>query len=159
MSTRSARILLLLALATTSGCDSGTLGLASRQDDDTSAVIMAQDSGIQGFGTDPLVVDDVRIDGDLLAVDVRYGGGCRTHEIDAVVWTGWMESNPVQVGIALTHRGNGDPCKALVIRSLRFALDPLRKAYQDAYGAGPATVVLRIDAAGGGQQRTVSYSF
>lgn len=64
-------------------------------------------------------MDDVRVEGDLLAVDVRYGGGCRTHEVDAVVWTGWMEF----------------------------------------YGAGPATVVLRVDAAGGGLQRMVSYSF
>lgn len=125
----------------------------------TPPVIMAQDSGLGGFAADPMSLDEVRLEQGALAVDLHYGGGCSHHDVDAVVWTGWMESHPVQVGVALTHDDHDDMCDAMVHRSLRFDLDPLRRAYAAAYGPGPATVVLRVEAAGAGQQRLVTFTF
>lgn len=125
----------------------------------TPPVIMAQDSGLGGFGTDPMSLDEIRLDQGALAVDLHYGGGCAHHDVDAVVWTGWMESHPVQVGVALTHRDHGDPCDALVHRSLRFDLTPLRRAYAAAYGPGPASVILRVEAPGTGVARSVTFTF
>lgn len=122
-------------------------------------LIVSQEEGLSGFVTDPLQVQAARAEGSLLLVDVSYRGGCVAHDLDAVAWTGWMESYPVQVGVAVTHDGHGDACKALVSRSLRFDLEPLRKAYQRAYGNAPGTLVLRIQAAGAGETRSVPFSF
>lgn len=123
-------------------------------------VTLNQDGGLAGFPTDPVVVDSAWVEGpETLAVAVRHGGGCAPHDFDAVVWTGWMESDPVKVGIALAHDGHDDPCDALLIHTLRFGLAPLRQAYADAYGAGPATVVLQVQAAESGQVVEVPFSF
>ena len=122
-------------------------------------LVVSQTNGLSGFGADPLQIQGARAEGSVLLVDVSYGGGCAPHDLDAVAWTGWMESHPVQVGLAVAHDAHGDACKALVRRSLRFDLEPLRKAYQQAYGAAPATLVLRVQAAGGGETRSVSFSF
>jgi hypothetical protein len=125
----------------------------------TGPLIVAQDSGLGGFPGDPLELLDARIDGGTLALDVRYAGGCTDHDLDAVAWTGWMESNPVQVGIAVAHGSRGDSCKALVARTVRFDLEPLRRAYESAYGSGPGTLVLRVGVAGQGSARSLDFVF
>jgi hypothetical protein len=129
---------------------------------DTPPVIVAQSTGLEGFSLDPLAILDARVDAGTLEVDVTYGGGCAYHDLDAVVYTGWMESNPVQVGVAVTHDDHGDMCDALVQRTLRFDLEPLREAYVDAYGPGNATLILRLEpgaGAPGGAPQALTYSF
>lgn len=122
-------------------------------------LVVSQAKGLQGFGADALQLHDARVDGGMLEVDVSWGGGCRVHDVDAVAWTGWMESHPVQVGVALAHDAHGDACKALVRRVLRFDLEPLRRAYVEAYGSGPATLMLRVGAAAGGETRSLAFAF
>lgn len=120
---------------------------------------LSQAHGLDGYRSDALQLHDARIDGGLLAVDVGWSGGCARHDVDAVAWTGWMESHPVQVGVALAHDAHGDACKALVRRTLVFDLEPLRRAYRDAYGSGGATLVLRVGPASGGEVRSVPFGF
>jgi hypothetical protein len=129
---------------------------------DTPPLIVSESAGLDGFSLDPVDILAARVSAGVLEVDVTYGGGCAAHDLDAVAWTGWMESNPVQVGLAVTHDARGDPCDALVRRTLRFDLEPLRDAYVAAYGAGNATLILRVEAgsgAPGGTPTTVTYSF
>jgi hypothetical protein len=94
---------------------------------------------------DPLTIEDAGVAGDFLDVRVGYSGGCRTHDIHAVAWGGWMESHPVQVRVYLSHDDRGDPCDAIITRDLRFDLRPLKIAYEDAYGIGaPGTTTVLI---------------
>ncbi|HSW28531.1 MAG TPA: protealysin inhibitor emfourin [Longimicrobiales bacterium] len=125
----------------------------------TPPVVLSQDTGLQGFAADALHLHDARVEGGVLEVDAGWSGGCTVHDVDAVAWTGWMESWPVQVGVAVTHDAHGDACKALVRRTLRFDLEPLRRAYAEAYGGGPATLVLQVGAAAGGEGRSVPFAF
>jgi len=122
-------------------------------------VIMRQLSGLEGFRTDGVEVMGARADGDFLVLDVRYAGGCTVHDLDAVAWTGWMESNPVQLGVAVTHDAHGETCEALVTRTLTFDLAPVRYAYAAAYPSGPATVLLRVAAGGSGPIHPVPFTF
>jgi hypothetical protein len=122
-------------------------------------LVLSQARGLAGFTADALTLSDARADGGLLVVDASWSGGCVRHDVDAVVWTGWMESHPVQVGVSLAHDAHGDACKALVQRQLRFDLEPLRRAYAEAYGSGPGTLVMRLGVASGGPIRSVPYSF
>lgn len=129
---------------------------------DTPPIIVAQATGLEGFSLDPLDIVDARIDAGTLEVDVRYGGGCANHDLDAVAHTGWMESNPVRIGVAVTHDGRGDICDALVSRTLRFDLEPLKDAYGEAYGPGNATLILQLEPGAGGPgsaTRELTYSF
>lgn len=122
-------------------------------------VVLSQEDGLKGFRKDALHIHGARVEGGVLEVDAGWSGGCGRHDVDAVAWTGWMESHPVQVGLALTHDAHGDSCKALVRRTLRFDLEPLRRAYAKAYGDGPATLVLRVGAASGGDALTLAFTF
>lgn len=122
-------------------------------------VILSQSAGLAGFRTDAVELLGARVAGGVLALDVRYAGGCQQHDLDAVAWTGWMESNPVQVGVALAHDAHGETCKALVTSTLTFDPEPLRLAYVAAYGDAPATLVLRVEVPGSGRATQVPLSF
>lgn len=93
-----------------------------------------------------LGLESLRIEGDRLRFEVRYGGGCVPHDFKLVAWGGWMESFPVQVRAFLSHDGKNDPCDAIVTRALSFDLRPLKRAYQESYGVGdPGSTTLVID--------------
>ncbi len=92
-----------------------------------------------------LQIENPRVSGDILSVNVSYAGGCREHEIHAVAWGGWMASAPAQVRIFLAHDDHGDACEAWITETLRFGLTPLKENYQDAYGtAPPGQTTVRI---------------
>jgi hypothetical protein len=57
-----------------------------------------------------------------------------------------MESYPVQTGVRLAHAADGDTCKALLSRALRFDLSPLKSAYANSYQT--ATGIIRLHVAG-----------
>lgn len=122
-------------------------------------LVMSQEKGLDGLRADPLQILAARVQAGVLEVEVEWGGGCAPHDVDAVAWTGWMESNPVQVGVALAHDAHGDACKALLRRTLRFDLEPLRTAYGRAYGPGPATLALRLGVASGGGTVALLFAF
>lgn len=128
----------------------------------TPPVIFSGSDGLSGFPADALAILDASVSGDALNVDVSYGGGCTTHDVDAVVFTGFMESNPVQVGLAMTHDAHGDACDALLQPTLHFDLTPLRAAYQDAYGTDHGTIRLLLqpgNTAGSAVPHALEYTF
>jgi hypothetical protein len=129
---------------------------------ETPPLIVSQTKGLEGFTLDPLVIRDARVVAGILEVDVTFGGGCGQHDLDAVAYTTWMESDPVEVGVAVTHDPHGDSCEAAVQRTLLFDLEPLKDAYTDAYGTGNADLVLRVEpgaGAPGDAPRLLTYSF
>ena len=95
--------------------------------------------GMPAFG-DGVTVREVRLDGDILEVDVGYGGGCEEHVFE-LVWDGLvLETFPGQVNLRLTHDGNGDVCEAYIMPTLRFDLRPL---------GGTADTIIHVNTADG----------
>ncbi len=103
--------------------------------------------------------------GDVLRVQVRYGGGCTSHEFQLVAWEGWVEAEPVQVRVFLSHDSFGDPCRALITEDRRFDLGPLKRAYREKYGPaapGVTTLVIVLEnhtVDGRPLQRSLEYQF
>jgi hypothetical protein len=114
-----------------------------------------------GSGTVPLIVDfltnpsswpndafrieSAAVVGHNLQLTLSYGGGCKTHEVKALAWGGWMESFPVQVRLFLSHEDFDDPCDAWITRDFSFDLVPLKLAYQESYGVGqPGETTLKL---------------
>ena len=79
-----------------------------------------------------------------LRVRVGYGGGCAEHEFQICWDGGFLESNPVQARLDLLHRGNNDGCDAYLTEELSFDLAPMRSAWQESYGGGAGTMILRL---------------
>lgn len=102
----------------------------------------------RGIPSDPATIESASVAGDALTVQVSYGGGCREHHFALYAPAVFLESLPVQTPLTLAHDAQGDPCRALVGKELRFDLTPLRLAYERSYGAG-GTIVLNLRAPGG----------
>jgi len=125
-------------------------------------VIIDWPSRPEAWPQDPLVLHQFSLEGDVLELDVEYGGGCTSHDHDLVAWGGWIESSPVQVNVLLTHDNADDPCDALIRRSLRYDLTRLREDYMASYpGGGPAatTIVLLLTVPDGAEARSIEYTF
>ncbi len=86
-----------------------------------------------------------RADGDWMLVEAWRSGGCEEWTY-SLCWDGaFAESWPVQVWLTLQDEGPPDPCEAEVEELLEFNLQPLRQAYQDAYGDGGGTIIVHLD--------------
>jgi len=119
-------------------------------------VDQSTDRGV--WPSDPFVMDEIAIQGDHLSLRASHGGGCAAHHFDLVAFGGWMESNPVQTRVFLSHDGNGDMCEAWLQRRLTFDLTPLKKAYQKSYGVGdPGTTTLIISLDGSGSPSSMAW--
>ncbi len=99
------------------------------------------------WGTDDYELNAAAVRGDTLAVTLSYSGGCRVHQFTLVAAEAFMESDPVKLDVAIAHDADGDPCEAYPTEDYYFILDPIKARYKASYGAGPGTIVLRLDRA------------
>lgn len=99
------------------------------------------------FPSDPLEIVGDRADADTLVIDVRYGGGCVDHAFILIGSAAFAESNPVQTFMTLAHDARGDLCKALVFKTLRADITPLRDAYRRSYQVEHGTISIRLTGA------------
>lgn len=97
----------------------------------------------------------IRIEGHTLTVDVAYGGGCETH-LWEICWPdqSFAESNPVQAFLELWHGGVPDMCDAYIFETVTFDLQPLKDAWQMAYGADGGTILVHVNG-----EEAVEYTF
>ncbi len=101
---------------------------------------LVQDIG--QWPADALEFQQVRIVGDMLEATVSHGGGCAEHSYALVFSNVFLESLPVQMRGLLSHDAKGDPCRALLTRTLRFDLTPLKEAYRAGYRESSGTIIL-----------------
>ena len=96
--------------------------------------------------TDSFVLNSAAVSGPhVLTLSVSYSGGCRNHEFVLTAATAFVEADPYQLDLVLTHDANGDPCEAFPTEQLRYDLTPIRELYRGAYGRDSGTVHLRLD--------------
>jgi len=98
---------------------------------------------LNAWPADRLEFHEVRVENDTLVASVSYGGGCREHRFALVFAHRFLESDPVQMTGWLSHDAAGDLCRALLGRTLRYDLTPLRDVYRAAYRTHTGTVLLR----------------
>ena len=84
------------------------------------------------------------IENDTLTLTVSYSGGCETHDFTLVTDGSFMESDPVQLVVTLTHDDNGDTCEAYPTDHYSFDLTSIKTLYQEAYGTDESSIILRL---------------
>lgn len=104
---------------------------------------------------DPYTLKNVEIEGDFLKMELEYSGGCKEHEFKLIGTKNFMESEPVQIDVLLSHNANNDSCESLITEALRFDLEPLKEAWIEMYNSESGTMIIRIL----GKDETVTYSF
>ena len=71
------------------------------------------------------------IGGHFITANVRYGGGCRSHEFKAY-WDGsWIKTNPPGLYITLRHNANGDTCRAVFNRVVQINISEAAMGYPE----------------------------
>lgn len=92
----------------------------------------------------PFQVKDVTVRNGVLELVVAYFGGCGEHEFGLMTHNDLSQSVPVQAALLLTHDPQGDECKTLLSKELRFDLQPLRALYEEQFGLRTGSVMLRV---------------
>ena len=87
------------------------------------------------WGDDDYVLNAAAIAGDVLTLNVSYGGGCATHRFTLVAAEIFMESFPVQLAVLLAHDANGDACLAWLTEDYRFDLSVIRDRCRSGHGS------------------------
>ena len=82
-------------------------------------------------------VDSIKIDNDVLSVFVNYSGGCKEHSFDLYSNGMYAKSLPPQLSLCLKHTNNGDACRKLIMKELKFNISNLKYA-------GKNTVILKL---------------
>ncbi len=111
-------------------------------------VIVAFETDPSSWPSDAFQIQDAAVEGQNLQIRLSYGGGCRTHDVKVIAWGGWLESDPVQVRLFVSHEDFDDPCDAWVTRDFTIGLTPLKLAYQASYGVsepGKTTLILLLE--------------
>jgi hypothetical protein len=108
-------------------------------------LVVDQTTRPQLWPQDPYAVEEASVVGGFLRAKVSYGGGCSRHEFHGVAWGEWAGSDPVQIGVFLSHDSFGDPCLSVITEERYFDLEPLKRAYQQRFGAAsPGATILVI---------------
>lgn len=76
--------------------------------------------------TDPFDVLSTEVKGDMLILEIQYGGGCQDHDFSMTTNLMWMKSMPPQLNLYLEHENHDDNCRALITRKLAFDLKECR---------------------------------
>lgn len=107
--------------------------------------VLVESDDARRWPEDPYELVEASIDGDVLTLDIRFGGGCEEHRFALVTSRIFLESYPVQMPAHLSHDASGDPCRALVRETLRVNLRSVKRAYRETYGDAPDVLSLVID--------------
>jgi len=94
---------------------------------------------------DPFDIINVSINTDLIIFDVGYSGGCENHTFQLISKEMFMESDPVQIDVVLSHDDKDDACDAYVYDTIVFDLTNLKQKWQNEYQKDSGTIILRIE--------------
>ena len=139
--------LIAMLVMTLAGCDVGDPCRTRCDSDDPQSIIIFDALDDIPLYTDDLTIKEIGLTGSILYFKVEYAGGCMEHEFGLYGLSAFLESDPAQASVYLSHNANGDDCEALQTSELEFSLEPLRDEYEKAYDDG-GPMLLRIFAPG-----------
>jgi hypothetical protein len=79
---------------------------------------------------DNVTINSVDIKGDILEINVSYGG-CGLHDFVLYGNRSYQKSLPPKLGLALIHDAHGDNCKKQSTETLYFNIKPIRYPNKD----------------------------
>jgi len=75
--------------------------------------------------SDQTTITGVKLEGNVLTLNVEYSGGCQDHSFEFVGSAAIMKSLPPKRSVKLVHNANGDTCRELVTETIKFDISTL----------------------------------
>jgi hypothetical protein len=95
------------------------------QKDSISTIHVGSDLSLPDTN-DAFSILNVALKGDILEIEVSYGGGCREHDFDLQFNGLYKKSMPAQAAIWLVHENHGDACRAMIQKKLYYNISSIR---------------------------------
>ncbi len=113
-------------------------------------------SNYDSLENDPVKINAVNIEGDLLVVNLSYSGGCQEHIIDLARLHPSCGTPPLPPpSLQIRHNANNDACEAWINETLQFDITRLRES-----GESPMTFSFTANEYGDNHfQKELSYEF
>ena len=92
-----------------------------------SQVLLIDEAPQDCFPTDAAKITAVALERNILKINVNYQGGCHEHTFGLHAQTAFLESNPPQWSLYLSHDAHRDTCTENVEKLLSFDLTPMDK--------------------------------
>jgi hypothetical protein len=124
------------------GCSENVTETQNQTSEETQSIIMFNNIDSIRLYKDPLSVNKISVNEEMLQMSLNYGGGCKEHNVTLYAFTIFLKSNPPQAEIFLSHNGNGDSCEAWINRDDAFNLEPLLELCRKQFQHGQ--ILLRI---------------
>ncbi len=131
-------------------------GLETSGNNDVESIIISN-SLYDSAPRDTYNIEQLKLEGDQLQVNITYGGGCENHTFRLIGSDEYAESYPVQTSVLLSHDANDDPCEALLGETLVFTLLPLAQRYRELYRVNSDVITIHLT--GGSEGKSLNYNF
>ena len=92
-----------------------------------SQVMLIDEAPQDCLPTDAAKVTAVALEKNILKINVNYQGGCQEHTFGLHGQTAFLESDPPQWSLYLSHDAHGDTCTENMEKRLSFDLTPMDK--------------------------------
>lgn len=112
--------------------------------------VVITDKSPEEIPSDPYQLRELSLRELVLSADVGFSGCSQDHPFQLyMTGGGFMESNPVQANLVLSHDDRGELCDAFFERRTLFDLTPIVRLYREQYGddttaAGEDVVILNL---------------
>lgn len=136
-------LLAILLLIIFAGCSKGIVDPGNDYKD-LQEILYTENLLSDSISAHPVNILTAKIDDDVLILRTSYTGGCKEHYFNLYSLLFFMESNPVQISMRLSHNSNSDPCDRLVFDTLYFSLSSLKKLFSEQYRSNSGEIILNI---------------
>ncbi|OYT28155.1 hypothetical protein B6U98_05505 [Thermoplasmatales archaeon ex4572_165] len=107
--------------------------------------IIIDDDSFEQAKRDMFEFNNVILYKDSLEITVSYSGGCEDHVFELISKEAFMESDPVQIDLVLSHDANDDLCEAYITETLVFNISKLKQKWQNEYGQDAGIIILLLE--------------
>ena len=119
----------------------------------SDGIILGESVNIESFKFDRYNLNDIKVAGDSLVINLSYSGGCRDHEFALIAEEYFVESPKIETKLILSHISNFDPCEQYITKDYTFNLLPLKYKYIETYGNETGSIRLVLE------EQKVEYKF
>lgn len=123
------RVLFILSLAIALTSCGNSKNNASKMKSDSE--ISKATIGDINQESDPVEINSVSIDGNIMTINVSFSGGCEDHKFNLVGSAAVMKSLPAKRPVALIHGSNEDNCEAYLSKNIQFDISELAISQQN----------------------------